>query len=153
MAIGIIKVTREYAEPLASWHDYNKNVIRTVDEFEDERFIDINLLGHAIIINFKEFDDYVDAVETETYDTGETNSSEVQFTSLHVTENRTYIKTLTLEFSDGTIAKFNCRTEYNKLYRSLKNYIDSEFTDVPGEKKSSLEKAAELLADDEFDDI
>lgn len=153
MGIGIIKVTRDYIEPLESWQDYHKKVIRTVDEFDDEKFIDMQVQGHAIIIDFREYDNYIHAIETETYDTGETNSDEVQFASLHVTENRTYIKTLTLEFSDGTIAKFNCRSEYNKLYRSLKNYIDSEFTDVPGEKKSSLEQAAELLADDEFDDI
>lgn len=153
MGIGIVKVTREYTEPLSSPQDYHKKVIQTTDEFNDEVYIDISFLGHAIVIDFKEYGRYIDAVETETYEDGETNSYNVQFTGLHITENRTYVKTLTFEFSDGTIAKFNCRTEYNKLYKSLKNYIDSEFTDVPGEAKSELERAAELLADDEFDDI
>lgn len=153
MGIGIVKVTREYTEPLSSCQDYHKKIIRKVDEFDDEKYIDISFLGHAILIDFKEYGKYIDAVETETYESGETNSYNVQFTSLHITENRTYVKTLTFEFSDGTIAKFNCRTEYNKLYKSLKNYIDSEFTDVPGEAKTELEKAAELLADDEFEEI
>lgn len=153
MGIGIVKVTREYTEPLSSCQDYHKKIIRTVDEFDDEKYIDLSLLGHAIVIDFREYGRYSDTVETETYENGETNSYNVQFSGLHITENRTYVKTLTFEFSDGTIAKFDCRTEYNKLYKSLKNYIDSEFTDIPCKVKTELEKAADLLADDEFDDI
>ena len=38
------------------------------------------------------------------------------------------------------------------IYNKLKNYVKSGYKDLPN-NDSSLEKAAELLADDEFEDI
>lgn len=39
-----------------------------------------------------------------------------------------------------------------KIYNKLKNYVESGYKDLP-DNKSSLEKAAELLDNNEFDDI
>lgn len=63
------------------------------------------------------------------------------------------IKEFVITFTDNTSIKFDVNNLDNLdyMYKELKKYIDSDYTIKPG--PSSLEKAAELLSDDEFDDI
>jgi len=59
-------------------------------------------------------------------------------------------KEFIITFTDNTSIKFDLNN-IDYMYKELKKYVDSGYTIKPG--LSSLEKAAELLADDEFDDI
>lgn len=59
-------------------------------------------------------------------------------------------KEFIITFTDNTSIKFNLNN-IDYMYKELKKYVDSGYTIKPG--PSSLEKAAELLSDDEFDDI
>lgn len=59
-------------------------------------------------------------------------------------------KEFIITFTDNTSIKFDLNN-IDYMYKELKKYVDSGYTIKPG--LSSLEKAAELLSDDEFDDI
>jgi len=59
-------------------------------------------------------------------------------------------KEFIITFTDNTSIKFDLNN-IDYMYKELKKYVDSGYTVKPG--LSSLEKAAELLSDDEFDDI
>lgn len=59
-------------------------------------------------------------------------------------------KEFVITFTDNTSIKFDLKN-LDYMYKELKKYVDSGYTIKPG--PSSLEKAAELLSDDEFDDI
>ena len=59
-------------------------------------------------------------------------------------------KEFVITFTDNTSIKFDLKN-LDYMYKELKKYVDSDYTIKPG--PSSLEKAAELLSDDEFDDI
>lgn len=61
------------------------------------------------------------------------------------------IKDITFTFDNGDSKTYNLTSDRTTFFNELYNYIDSEYTRVPSD--SSLLKAAELLADDEFDDI
>lgn len=59
-------------------------------------------------------------------------------------------KEFVITFTDNTSVKFDLKN-LDYMYKELKKYVDSNYTIKPG--PSSLEKAAELLSDDEFEDI
>lgn len=59
-------------------------------------------------------------------------------------------KEFIITFTDNTSIKFDLNN-IDYMYKELKKYVDSGYTIKPG--LSSLEKAAELLSDDKFDDI
>lgn len=61
------------------------------------------------------------------------------------------IKDITFTFDNGESKKYDLTGDRTVFFNELYNYIDSEYTRVPAD--NSLLKAAELLADDEFDDI
>lgn len=61
------------------------------------------------------------------------------------------IKEATFTFANGDSKTYNLTGDRTAFFKELYDYIDSEYTKVPAD--SSLLKAAELLADDEFDDI
>lgn len=61
------------------------------------------------------------------------------------------LKDVTFNFENGESKKYDLTGDRTAFLDELYNYIDSEYTRVPSD--SSLLKAAELLADDEFDDI
>lgn len=62
------------------------------------------------------------------------------------------IKDITFNFDNGETKKYDLTGDRTVFFDELYDYIDSEYTRVPV-NNSSLLKAAELLADDEFDDI
>jgi len=65
----------------------------------------------------------------------------------------TYNVKLTFYFENGKCVTYNLPNEKDKMIQELKEYIDSGYNRLPGVKQTSLEKAAELLDNDEFEDI
>lgn len=63
------------------------------------------------------------------------------------------VKFVTIIFENDTSITYDLynKISFNDFYRNMKTYIDSGYTNLP--TKSSLEKAAELLDNNEFDDI
>lgn len=56
-------------------------------------------------------------------------------------------------FDNGKTVTYSLPNDRDKMVQELKEYIDSGYTRLPGVKQTSLEKAAELLDNDEFEDI
>ena len=56
-------------------------------------------------------------------------------------------------FENGTTVTYSLPNDRDKMVQELKEYIDSGYNRLPGVKQTSLEKAAELLDNDEFEDI
>lgn len=141
--IGIISVTRNYIETPSgiisstiSWEKDKPCFITPQKERKDVVFM-FSEQRNEYIENFK---------HAPNRKTG-TRIYGIVF-NYEPTDN---IKDVTFTFENGESKTYNLTSDRTTFLNELYDYIDSEYTRVPSD--SSLLKAAELLADDEFDDI
>lgn len=133
--------SRELAHTIITYHDDEPAYI-TVKDDGGSIHIDLNRTNkickaEALFVNGES-----EVMERNVY--GFYFDKDISFNNL---------KEFIITFTDNTSIKFNLNTldNLNYMYKELKKYVDSNYTIKPG--PSSLEKAAELLDNDEFEDI
>jgi hypothetical protein len=91
--------------------------------------------------------------ETNYYESGVEETMENDSACGFYFKPNDIVKFLTIIFENDTSITYDLQNKisFGNFYRNMKTYIDSGYTSLP--TKSSLEKAAELLDNDEFEDI
>lgn len=133
--------SRELVHTIISYHDDEPAYI-TVENNNDSIDIALNRTNKICKIEGLFVNGESEVIDRNVY--GFYFDKDVSFNNL---------KEFIITFTDNTSIKFNLNSldNLNYMYKELKNYVDSGYTIKPG--PSALEKAAELLSDDEFDDI
>lgn len=145
---GIIAIARIFKSLVRD--DFSKSVHTIIDYYDDEpAYITVKNDDNSLDINLNRNNR---ACKTEgIFVNGE---SEIirgnAFGFVFYKDGFSNSKELIITFTDDTSIKFDINN-LDYMYKELKKYVDSGYTIKPG--LSSLEKAAELLSDDEFDDI
>ena len=141
--IGLISVIRSYKET-------QSGIISTTISWTKEKpcFITPNKERNDVVFMFSEQrNEYIENFKHAPNRKSDTRIYGIIF-NYEPTDN---IKDVTFTFENGESKTYNLTGDRTTFFNELYNYIDSEYTKVPAD--SSLLKAAELLADDEFDDI
>lgn len=133
--------------------DYYKDVILDWSETEPVK-ITINTSLGGVDIRF----DHERVKESSVYDeVGEVETGSVRshyYIRFDLTgRDSTYNVKPKFYFENGKCVTYSLPNDKDKMIQELKEYIDSGYNRLPGVKQTSLEKAAELLDNDEFEDI
>lgn len=133
--------SRELVHTIICYHD-DEPVYITVENNRDSIDIALNRTNKVCKVEGLFVNGESEVIDRNVY--GYYFDKDVSFNNL---------KEFIITFTDNTSIKFNLNSLDNLdyMYNELKKYVDSGYTIKPG--LSSLEKAAELLSDDEFDDI
>lgn len=141
--IGIISITRNYKETPSG-------IISSSITWKKDKpcFITRQEETNDVVFMFSELNnEYTENFQHSPSKTKGTRIYGIVF-NYKPTDN---LKDVTFNFDNGESKKYNLTGDRTAFLNELYDYIDSEYTRVPSD--SSLLKAAELLADDEFDDI
>lgn len=141
--IGLISVIRSYKETPSG-------IISTTISWKKDKpcFITPNKERNDVVFMFSEQrNEYIENFKHAPNRKSDTRIYGIIF-NYEPTDN---IKDVTFTFENGESKTYNLTGDRTTFFNELYNYIDSEYTKVPAD--NSLLKAAELLADDEFEDI
>jgi len=151
--IGIKAIILEFTEPIIE-HDDDCGVIKISKYFKGTpcyvKISDFN--NDSFNLNFENHRN-LRISKTSFYESGVEETIENDSACGYWIKLKELIKSVTIIFENETSITYDLQNKisFDNFYRNMKTYIDSGYTDLP--TKSSLEKAAELLDNDEFDDI
>ena len=91
--------------------------------------------------------------ETNYYESGAEETIENDSACGFYFKVKNLTKFITIIFENDTSITYDLQNKisFDNFFKDMKTYIDSGYTNLP--TKSSLEKAAELLDNDEFEEI
>ena len=151
--IGIKAIILEFTEPIIE-HDDDCGVIKISKYFKGTPcYVKIsNFNNDSFDLNFENHRN-LRISKTSFYESGVEETIENDSACGYWIKLKELIKSVTIIFENETSITYDLQNKisFDNFYRNMKTYIDSGYTDLP--TKSSLEKAAELLDNDEFDDI
>lgn len=151
--IRLKKLYFEYEVPIMDENDnYFKDVILDWSETEPVKIKIESVSPKLIDILF----DHNNVKETSVYDEGGevvTSNFRTHYYLRIDSSNPIYNVKPKFYFDNGKTVTYSLPNDRDKMVQELKEYIDSGYTRLPGVKQTSLEKAAELLDNDEFEDI
>ena len=152
--IGIKAFIHEFTRPIKNNDDDDVGFVKMVNNFKVVPCY-VRICDHTNGSFFLEFvnDRNLRISETDYYESGVEETMENDSSCGFYFKPNDIVKFITIIFANDTSITYDLQNEtsFNDFYRNMKTYIDSGYTKLP--IKSSLEKAADLLADDEFDDI
>ena len=150
---GIRAITLEFTEPVKEYDD-DCGIIKISKYFKGTPcYVKINNFKNDSFILEFENNRNLRISKTTFYESGVEQTMENDSASGYWIKLKELIKNVTIIFENETSITYDLQNKisFDNFYRNMKTYIDSGYTDLP--TKSSLEKAAELLDNDEFDDI
>ena len=151
--IGIKAITLEFTEPINEYDD-DCGIIKISKYFKGTPcYVKINnFKNDSFNLNFENHRN-LRITKTNFYESGVEETIENDSACGYWIKLKELIKFVTIIFANDTSITYDLQSKisFDNFYRNMKTYIESRYTDLP--TKSSLEKAAELLDNDEFDDI
>lgn len=151
--IGIKAITLEFTEPITEYDD-DCGIIKISKYFKGTPcYVKINnFKNDSFSLNFENYRN-LRITKTNYYESGVEETIENDSACGYWIKLKELIKNITIIFANDTSITYDLQSKisFDNFYRNMNTYIESGYTDLP--TKSSLEKAAELLDNDEFDDI
>ena len=152
--IGIKTFIHEFTRPIKNNDDDEVGFVKMANNFKDVPCY-VRISDHDNGSFFLEFVDNrsLRIYETDYYESGAEETTENDSSCGFYFKPNDIVKFITIIFENDTSITYDLHNNmsFNDFYRNMKTYIDSGYTKLP--IKSSLEKAAELLDNDDFDDI
>lgn len=152
--IGIRAITLEFTEPIKDYDDDDYGVIKITKYFKGTPcYVKVNNLNNDCFNLYFENNKNLRISKTNFYESGVEETIENDPSCGYWIKLKELIKNVTIIFENETSITYDLQNKisFDNFYRNMKTYVESGYTDLP--TKSSLEKAAELLDNDEFDDI
>ena len=152
--IGIKAFIHEFTRPIKDNDDDDFGAVKMANYFKViPCFVKINDTDDGFILEF-ENNRNLRISETNYYESGAEETIENDSAcGFCFRLNDDVVKFITIIFENDTSITYDLHNKisFGNFYKNMKTYIDSGYTILP--TKSSLEKAAELLDNDEFEDI
>lgn len=152
--IGIKAFIHEFIRPIKNYDDDDFGSVKMTNYFKGTPcYIKIEVSNNSGFFLEFENDRNLRIYETNYYESGAEETTENDSACGFYFKVKDLTKFITIIFENDASITYDLQNKisFDNFFKDMKTYIDSGYTNLP--TKSSLEKAAELLDNDEFDDI